>query len=75
MPEMKYRRMKASEFIAESLEAEAAMVPPNMKEQADSLRNAAKLVRQSHNQKMIRVWEERGGMEWPDFIRPNSISC
>jgi hypothetical protein len=72
---MKYRRMKVSDFIAEGLEAEAARVPSNMKEHADILHNAAKLIRQLDNKNMIRVWEERGGMEWgPDFIKQDPTS-
>jgi hypothetical protein len=72
---MKYRRMKVSDFIAEGLEAEAARVPPTMKEHADILHNAAKLVRQLDNKNMIRVWEERGGMEWgSDFIKQDPTS-
>jgi hypothetical protein len=72
---MKYRRMKVSDFIVEGLEAEAVRVPSNMKEHADILHNAAKLIRQLDNKNMIRVWEERGGMEWgPDFIKQDPTS-
>jgi hypothetical protein len=59
MAEIKLRLVRNGDLQAESLEAEAARVPPSMKEHADSLRKAAKVMRQSCNQKMIRVWEEQ----------------
>jgi hypothetical protein len=69
-----YRLIRIVDFTAESLEAEADRVPPSMKEHADSLRKMAKIIRQSDNPRMVRVWEEQGGMEGPDFIRPDPAS-
>lgn len=49
--------MRADDFVAESLEAEAKLLPPSEKAKADFLRNAAKLYRESKSTKMVRVWE------------------
>ena len=69
MAEMKSRVVRVSD-----LAAEAAGVPPSMKERADNLRIMAKIMRESSNQKTIRVWEEQEGTEGPDFIRPDPAS-
>jgi hypothetical protein len=74
MAEMKYRLVRVADFTAESLEAEADRVPPSMKEHADSLRKMAKIMRQSDNQKMVRVWEEQTGIEGADFIMHDPAS-
>jgi hypothetical protein len=46
------------EFIATSLEAEAAKMPASMKEKADVLRNAALIFREHGSKQKIRVLEE-----------------
>lgn len=58
MTEVKWRPLRVSDFIAESLEAEADRMPPSYKEQADSLRKSASLVRQVGSKKLVRVWED-----------------
>jgi hypothetical protein len=57
MSELKPRLVRVVDFVAESLEAEAAKMPPSYKVQADSLRAAAKLYRELDNPKQVRVWE------------------
>jgi hypothetical protein len=49
--------MTVGEFIAESLENEAKRMPPSYKAEADSLREQARLLRQTQS-KTIRVWRE-----------------
>jgi hypothetical protein len=51
--------MRATDFVAESLENEANKMPPSYKEQADALRQLAKTMREREepNPKMVRVWE------------------
>jgi hypothetical protein len=58
MTEVKWRLVRVSDFIAESLEAEADRMPLSYKEQADSLRKSASLVRQVGSKKLVRVWED-----------------
>jgi hypothetical protein len=62
------REITAGEFVAESLEGEAAKMPPSMKTQADILRDAAKIFREQGGKKKIRVWEEG------EFIKPDHAS-
>jgi hypothetical protein len=69
------RDTTAGEFVAESLEEEAAKMPPSMKERADLLRDAAKLYRELGGKRNVRVWEED---EWKNrnsnFIKPDPAS-
>ncbi len=58
MTEVKRRLVRVSDFVAESLEAEADRMPPSYREQADSLRRSASLMRQVGSKKLVRVWEE-----------------
>ncbi len=51
------RVLRADDFLAESLEAEANLLPPSEQAKADILRNSAKLYRESTGTKMVRVWE------------------
>jgi ribosomal protein L18E len=44
--------------VAETLEAEADMMPPSEISQADIWRDVAKDLRASKSTKMVRVWEE-----------------
>jgi hypothetical protein len=67
MEEMKSRIVRVADFVAESLEAEAARVPPGMPEYADSLLAMAKRLRQSDNPKFVRVWED---IESPEHTEP-----
>jgi hypothetical protein len=52
------REVTAGEFTAESLETEAAKMPPSKKAEADILRSAAKIYREIVGKRKIRVWEE-----------------
>jgi hypothetical protein len=52
------RLVRVVDYVAESLEEEAAKMPPSYKASADALLAAAKVYRQSNNPKMIRLWEE-----------------
>jgi hypothetical protein len=52
------RELTVGEFTAEALEQEAAGMPDSRKEQAQILRNMAKLMRENGSKKMIRVWNE-----------------
>jgi len=58
MGQVKWRLVRVCDFVAESLEAEAKRMPPSDKEQAISLREMAKKLRQSDSQKMVRICEE-----------------
>jgi hypothetical protein len=58
MFEMKPRLVRVVDFVAESLEQEAAKMPPSYKDRADALRAAAKMYRELDNPRMIRVWED-----------------
>lgn len=46
------------EFVATSLEAEAAKMPASMKRKADVLRNAALIFREHGSKQKIQVMEE-----------------
>jgi len=59
MPDMKVREVRAVEFAAELLDEEANKMPPSYKERAEHLHRMADIMRQSTNQKMVRVWEEK----------------
>jgi hypothetical protein len=52
------RLITAGEFVAESLEQEAAHMPPSRKAEAETLRAAAKTYREIGSKRKIRVWEE-----------------
>lgn len=58
MSEMKLRVVRIADFTAETLEAEAARVPPSMKYLADNLLAMAKIMRESDNPRTVRIWEE-----------------
>ena len=58
MKEIKGRLMRRADFTAETLEAEAAKLPPSQKAYADNLREMARNFRQSTDHTMVRVWEE-----------------
>jgi hypothetical protein len=70
MAEMKPRIVRVIDFVAESIENEANA----NKDRADILRNAAKIYRESTNQKTIRVWEDQPEKKPVDFIRPDPAS-
>jgi hypothetical protein len=50
--------VRANDFVADNLEAEADMMPPWTKFQAGIWRDVAKDLRASESIKMVRVWEE-----------------
>jgi hypothetical protein len=52
------REITVGEFTAEALEQEAAGMPDSRKEEAQILRNMAKLMRENGSKKRIRVWNE-----------------
>jgi hypothetical protein len=52
------RLVRVADFVAEELEREANGMPPSYKEQADSPRRQAAVLRASDNPRMVRVWEE-----------------
>jgi hypothetical protein len=56
--QLKPRVISVGEFTAESLETQAAELPPSEKKQASILREAAKLQREHGSKKKIRVWEK-----------------
>ena len=56
--EIKPRLVRVDDFVAETLESEADMMPPWTKFQAGVWRDVAKDLRASENTKMVRVWEE-----------------
>jgi len=56
--EIKPRLVRVDDFVAETLESEADMMPPWTKFQAGIWRDVAKDLRASENTKMVRVWEE-----------------
>ena len=58
MAALKSRLVRVDDFVAESLEAKADRMPPSFKAQADTLREAARIYRESGTSKMIRVSEE-----------------
>ncbi|MGD0228330.1 MAG: hypothetical protein ABSF71_39005 [Terriglobia bacterium] len=74
MAEMKPRLIRVDDYVAEILEGDADRLPPSMKEQAEVYRQMAQRFRQSDNQKMVRIWEEPGAIEGPDFIMSDSAS-
>jgi hypothetical protein len=56
--EMKPRLVRVVDFVAESLEKEASLIPDGDKGRRDAILNMAKVMRASTNAKMVRVWEE-----------------
>lgn len=52
------RVIRVADFVAESLEAEANKLPPSRKDQADSLRKQAAIMRESADTKTVKIWEE-----------------
>ena len=56
--ERKPRLVRVDDFVAETLESEADMMPPWTKFQAGIWRDVAKDLRASASTKMVRVWEE-----------------
>ena len=56
--EIKPRLVRVDDFVAETLESEADMMPPLTKFQAGIWRDVAKDLRASESTKMVRVWEE-----------------
>jgi hypothetical protein len=55
------RELTVGEFTAEALEQEAAGMPDSRKEEAQILRNMAKLMRENGSKKIVRVWEQDEG--------------
>jgi hypothetical protein len=49
--------MTVGEYVAETIEAEAARMPPSMKDYADCLLRMAANERQFHSTSFVRVWE------------------
>jgi hypothetical protein len=68
------RELTVGEFTAEALEQEAAGMPPSRKEQADILRRAAQIYRESGSKKRIRVWDEDEWNQRGSFIKPDLAS-
>jgi hypothetical protein len=66
------RLMRADDFVAETLEAMAAKLPPSEKAQAEYLRGSAQRFRESGRPGMIRLWEN--AKEAEDFIHPDPAS-
>jgi hypothetical protein len=56
--EIKPRLVRVDDFVAETLESEADMMPPWTKFQAGIWRDVAKDLRASESTKMVQVWEE-----------------
>ena len=56
--ERKPRLVRVDDFVAETLESEANMMPPWTKFKAGIWRDVAKDLRTSASTKMVRVWEE-----------------
>jgi len=56
--DIKPRLVRVDDFVAETLEAEADLMPPSEISQADIWRDVAKDLRASKRTKMVRVWEE-----------------
>jgi hypothetical protein len=52
------RAMRVDDWVAESLEAEASLMPPSCKEQADILRQMAQSYRGNSNTKVVHFWQE-----------------
>jgi hypothetical protein len=59
MGEIKPRIVRRVDFTAETLEQMAAAMPPSMKADADTMRRQAKILRESDDHRVIRVWEEQ----------------
>ena len=55
--ERKARLVRVDDFVAETLESEADMMPPWTKFQAGIWRDVARDLRASESTKMVRVWE------------------
>lgn len=55
--ELQLRELRLVDLVAESLEEEAARMPPSMRDQAEVLRKSAKRMRQSDNPRMVRIHE------------------
>jgi hypothetical protein len=51
------RIMRVDDYVAESLEHQADILPPSHKDEAEMWRDAAKWFRASSGTKMVRVWE------------------
>ena len=66
------RLMRADDFVAESLEAMAAKLPPSEKVKAEYMRESAKRFRESGRPGMIRLWEN--ATEAEDYIHSDPAS-
>jgi hypothetical protein len=64
--------MRADDFVADSLDAMAAKMPPSEKAKAEYMRESAKRFRESGRPGMIRLWEN--AKEAEDFIHPDPAS-
>jgi len=53
------RLVRADDFVAESLEHEASLLPPSQIDTANLLRGHAARLRASAGTKYVRVWEEK----------------
>ena len=51
-----YRTIRIVELVAEELEKEAARMPPSYKEHADALLLHAKTIRESTDDRKLRIW-------------------
>jgi hypothetical protein len=60
--EIKVRKMRVVDFVAESLEAEANAMPLSYKAQADILRKQAQVYRGMADQTMVTVRERRDAL-------------
>jgi hypothetical protein len=69
------RVVRVVDFVAESLEEIASKIPVNGKAQAYSLRESARIMRESNNPKTVRIWEvpDKPARK-DDFVYPDKAS-
>lgn len=69
------RVVRVVDFVAESLDEIARKIPASGKAQADSLRESARVMRESSNPKTVRIWEvpDKPARK-DDFVYPDKAS-
>ena len=69
------RVVRVVDFVAESLDEIARKIPASGKAQADSLRESARVMRESSNPKTVRIWEvpDKPARK-DDFVYPDKVS-
>ncbi len=69
------RVVRVVHFVVESLEEIASKIPASGKAQADTLRESARIMRESNNPKTVRIWEvpDKPARK-DDFIHPDKAS-